>query len=102
MVGGEASKVHTAIYPLLSLLPTPTEDEDYLSLTATLEWHYDSPSVVQCVSVPIINDECVEEKEEVFTVSLSTEQACVQLGANLTTVTIQDDDGEYSILNSLV
>ncbi|XP_064390869.1 uncharacterized protein LOC135338715 isoform X3 [Halichondria panicea] len=69
-----------------------TEDEDYLSLTATLEWHYDSPSVVQCVSVPIINDECVEEKEEVFTVSLSTEQACVQLGANLTTVTIQDDD----------
>ncbi|XP_064407713.1 uncharacterized protein LOC135352465 [Halichondria panicea] len=71
---------------------TATEDEDYLSLTATLEWYYDSPSVVQCVSVPIINDECVEEKEEVFIISLSTEQACVQLGANLTTVTIQDDD----------
>ncbi len=47
------------------------------------------------MSVAIINDECVEEKEEVFTVSLSTEEECVDIKQNnQTTVTILDDDRE--------
>ncbi len=63
-------------------------------LNATLEWHYDSPSLTQCVRVPIINDECVEEKEEEFLVSLSTEEECVIVGDSQTSVTILDNDGK--------
>ncbi len=64
-------------------------------MDAVLEWHQDSPSLTQCVSVAIINDECVEEKEEVFTVSLSTEEECVDIKQNnQTIVTILDDDRE--------
>ncbi len=58
------------------------EGEDFVSLNFTLVWHFDSPSLTQCVSVAIINDECVEEKEEVFTVSLSSEEECVDIGPN--------------------
>ncbi len=66
-----------------------------MSLNVTLVWYYDSPSLTQCVSVAIINDECTEEKEEVFTVSLSTEEECVDIGPNnQTTVTILDNDRE--------
>ncbi len=66
-----------------------------MSLNFTLVWHFDSPSLTQCVSVAIINDECVEEKEEVFTVSLSSEEECVNTGLNnQTTVTIMDNDRE--------
>ncbi len=69
--------------------------EDYISVEAILEWHQDSPSLTQCVSVAIINDECVEEKEEMFTVSLSTEEECVDIGTNnQTIVTILDNDRE--------
>ncbi len=72
------------------------EGEDFVSLNVTLVWHYDSPSLTQCVSVAIINDECVEEKEEVFTIYLSTEEECVDIGPNnQTTVTILDNDREF-------
>ncbi len=65
-------------------------------MEAVLEWHQDSPSLTQCASVAIINDECVEEKEEVFTVSLSTEEECVDIGPNnQTIVTILDNDREF-------
>ena len=74
------------------------EREDFVPTEVTLVWHYDSLSLTQCVSVAIINDECVEEKEEVFTVSLSTEEECVDIGAdNQTTVTILDDDRELEM-----
>ena len=74
--------------------PTLVDGEDYLSVEQILEWHYDSANLTQCVSVPIINDECVEEKEEMFTVLLSSLKGCVLLGTNYTTVTILDDDRE--------
>ncbi len=71
------------------------EGEDFVPLNVTLVWHFDSPSLTQCVSVAIINDECVEEKEEVFTVSLSSDEECVDTGPNnQTTVTILDNDRE--------
>ena len=60
-----------------------------------LEWHYDSDNLTQCVHIPIINDECVEEKEETFKVSLSSLDGCVLLGTNYTTITIQDDDRKW-------
>ena len=76
------------------------EGEDFVPLNVTLVWHYDSPSLTQCVSVAIINDECVEEKEEVFTVSLSTEEECVDIGLdNQTTFTILDNDRESIVHN---
>ncbi len=64
-------------------------------MNATLEWHQDSPSLTQCVSVPIINDECVEEKQEQFIVVLSSEEECVIVEtSNQTIVTILDNDSE--------
>ncbi len=67
-------------------------------MDVVLEWHQDS-DLTQCVSVAIINDECVEDKEEVFTVSLSTEEECVDIGSdNQTTITILDDDRESTIV----
>jgi len=68
--------------------------EDYQSIQATLEWHYDS-ELTQCILVPVINDECLEEKQETFEVSLSSEEDCIQLTNNSTLVTIQDDDSEF-------
>ena len=44
--------------------------------------------------IPIINDKCLEEKEEMFNVTLSTEEECVEFTVDCTTVTIQDDDRE--------
>ncbi len=51
--------------------------------------------MTQCVSVPIINDECVEQKQEQFIVSLSTtDEDCVEFGdPSESVVTIADDDG---------
>ena len=59
-----------------------------------MEWHEDS-DLTQCVYIPIINDECVEDKEETFNVSLSTEEECVEFGVYDITVVILDDDREY-------
>ncbi len=73
-----------------------------MSENVTLEWHYDSPSLTQCVRVPIINDECVEEKQEEFIVSLSSDKECVIVGNNETTITIQDDDSEYTSIKIVI
>ena len=52
---------------------------------------------MQCVNIPIINDECVEEKEEEFQVSISSDQDCVLFDVNSTVVTIYDDDSKLII-----
>ena len=69
------------------------ENLDFIPVDKLVEWHEDS-DLTQCVHIPIINDECLEEKEETFNVSLSTEEECVEFTVDCTTVTIQDDDRE--------
>ena len=72
---------------------TLVENLDFIPVDKLVEWHEDS-DLTQCVHIPIINDECLEEKEETFNVSLSTEEECVEFTVDCTTVTIQDDDRE--------
>ena len=50
----------------------------------------------QCVHVPILNDDCLENKTEAFYVSLRSEVDCVTLeeSARSIEVTIFDDDSE--------
>ena len=81
-------------YEFSLLLLLCVENEDFVSTSELVEWHQDSLSLTQCVSVAIINDECVEEKEEYFNVSLSTEEECVEFGdVSEVNVVILDDDG---------
>ena len=91
--------LYSLVFILLSSVQIfTTEGDDYIPVSITLEWHYDSPSLIQCVKIPIVNDECVEEKEEEFRVSLLSDQDCVLLGLNYTTVTIVDDDSKCSYI----
>ena len=49
---------------------------------------------LQCVHIPILNDECLEENMEVFNVSLSSRYSCVVIDStNEVEVYILDDDG---------
>ena len=65
---------------------------DYSTISDTLDWHENS-DVLQCIRLPIVNDECVEDKEETFRVSLSTMDDCVEFSSNnYTIITIEDDD----------
>ena len=46
----------------------------------------------QCVDIPILGDECLEETES-FNVSLSSDQDCVEFDAYTLQVYILEDDG---------
>ena len=47
----------------------------------------------QCVNIPILGDECLEETES-FNVSLSSDQDCVEFGVGEIQVYIEEDDGK--------
>ena len=55
-------------------------------------------SLVQCAYIPILNDECLEDNEETFNISLSTTFDCVYLPEDEIEVTIRDDDSESKLL----
>ena len=67
--------------------------EDFVQIWHTLVFD-NSTSTTQCVYIPIINDDCVEDRLEEFTATLQSEDGCVSIGANSTTVRIVDDDCE--------
>ena len=46
----------------------------------------------QCVDIPILGDECLEETES-FNISLSSEQEYVKFGVDEIQVYILEDDG---------
>ena len=54
---------------------------------------------IQCVYIPILNDECVEEELEDFSVKLSSEQDCVIFLNSTVEIIIIDDDSESSSLS---
>lgn len=75
-----------------------TANEDYV------QGHRDQSLVfglnldtTQCVSIPIINDEVLEETEY-FTVILSSDQDCVLFENNTARITVVDNDCESSSL----
>ena len=52
---------------------------------------------VECIHVPILNDVCVEDINETFSVSVSSDAECVLIdtSASNVQVTITDDDGKH-------
>lgn len=70
------------------------EGDDFIPKTQKIIFNSDMLGP-QGVYIPIFNDECLEEKEEYFTVKLTTEMDCVNLADNEVTITIQDDDCKY-------
>jgi len=51
---------------------------------------------VECVHIPILNDICLEDTNETFSVSISSDVDCVlvESSASRVEVTINDDDGQ--------
>ena len=67
--------------------------EDFVQIWQTLVFD-SSTNTTQCVYIPIINDDCVEDEPEEFTATLRSDDDCVSFGSNSTTVSIFDDDCE--------
>ena len=65
---------------------------DYTSSTPTLT--FDSSTSLQCVRIPITDDDNLEEDER-FTVSLSTNEPDVTLNPRNGEVIILNDDGQF-------
>ena len=68
-----------------------TEGDDYIYISQKIVFNKDMLGP-QSIYIPIVNDECLEEKEEYFTVKLSTPMDCVNLVDDVVTIHIQDDD----------
>ena len=65
-----------------------------MNVTEVIEFYNGGPRV-QCVSIPILNDEYLEVDTESFNVTLSSTVDCVIIGNGETQVYIQDDDGQF-------
>ena len=76
-----------------------SDGEDFVQIWQTLVFD-SSTNTTQCVYIPIINDDCVEDEPEEFTATLRSDDDCVSFGTNSTTVSIFDDDCEclYSVV----
>lgn len=55
----------------------------------------------QCVYIPILNDECLEEDEEYFNITLSSDQDCVFFSNDTFEATIVDDDCKFNLVIQL-
>lgn len=75
--------------------------EDYTSIEKDVRFPV-GPSTVECVHIPILNDVCVEDMTEVFSVSISSQVDCVLVepSAGSLQVTITDEDGMLYIATS--
>ena len=69
----------------------PPAPDDYTSVSQDLTFQPGSER--QCVEVPIVNDDDLENEEQ-FSVTITTEEDRVTLEPDSTTVIITDDDGE--------
>ena len=81
--------LHSAIVLLFYL----TGNEDYISTDKNLTFAFGF-GTIQCVHIPIINDECLEEDMEFFNVSISSDMDGVVIGVDEVTVYIIDDDSK--------
>lgn len=65
-------------------------DEDFVPIETNLIFD-EGLDLMQCLYVPILNDECLEDNEY-FTITLSSEQDCVLFYNDSFEATIIDDD----------
>ena len=47
---------------------------------------------IRCVHVPILNDECLEERLESFNVTISSENDCIRFNTSEVQIYIEDND----------
>ena len=66
---------------------------DYLAVNKSLVFAF-GLGTRQCVNIPILGDECLEETED-FYVSISSSQNCVVYGVEEIQISIREDDGSY-------
>ena len=52
-------------------------------------------SNTQIVSIPILNDICLEEDSESFAVTATSDMDCVEIENGSVTIEIDDDDSEF-------
>lgn len=81
-------------YFMLSNLIMPLAGEDYVAVNKSV-FLYPGFGTIQCVHIPILNDECLEDDIESFGVFISASDDCVVIGATSEVeVYIRDDDGK--------
>ena len=86
------SHLHS-VYWILLLFNCCTGGEDYVTTEKNLTFAFGF-STKQCLHIPILNDECLEEDMEAFNVSISSEIDFVTFGVDEITVYIIDDDSK--------
>ena len=69
------------------------EYEDFRPVDIDLIFN-EQTSNEQTVYVPILNDDCLEEKLEDFTVVASSDMDCVDIVDGEVTINIEDNDGK--------
>ena len=84
-------QVKNADLPEYGRLFSPSAGEDYTAVNKRLVFAFGFETR-QCVDVPILVDECLEETES-FNISLSSEQEYVKFGVNEIQVYLLEDDG---------
>ena len=65
--------------------------EDFIPLTTNLVFG-EELDVEKCVYIPIVNNDCVEDAEEYFTVTISSDMDCVVFANSTVHAVIHDDD----------
>ena len=73
---------------------TALEYEDFRPVEIDLIFNEET-SNKHVVSVPILNDRCLEYRED-FSVVVSSEMDCVAIHDNATTIYIIDDDSKFT------
>ena len=83
-------------YLCYSIGVSALENEDFRPVQIDLIFNEET-SNIQIVSVPILNDRCLEEDGEDFSVLVRSEMDCVEITDGQVTVLIDDDDSELSL-----
>ena len=81
----------------------PSAGEDYVAVNKSISF-YPGYGTVQCVHIPILNDECLEDDIESFNMLISSnDDDCVVIGATSSEVQvyIRDDDGKFIAISQL-
>ena len=87
-----SSSLFPSLPPSLPPLPLPPSLLLSLSLSPTLGYHTEC---VQCVQIPIVEDDTVELDIEHFSVNISTKNTSVSIRRGSAVVTIHDDDSTF-------
>ena len=82
-----------------SLFKAPFLDEEDYGLVEKNVTFGVGLGTVECVHIPILNDVCLEDETETFSVSISSEVECVVVepAASSVEITIVDDDGTIAV-----